>query len=65
MDDRDTALYGAIIVNLMRLYDVGMMLLLEQNPAAAEQLREMHKQGKLFAPPPAIWIGEENRSDNE
>jgi hypothetical protein len=42
------------LVAMMRLYDVGMALLNEQNPEAAAKLHELHEQGKVLGSFP--WL---------
>jgi len=42
------------LVTLMRLYDVNMALLNEQNPQVAARLHERHEQGRIIGSFP--WI---------
>lgn len=45
------------LVTLMRLYDVNMALLNEQNSDVARRLHEMHEQGRILGSFP--WINPE------
>lgn len=58
------ALYGAIIVNLARVYDVLLMMYSEMNKEEAEILRAAHRQGHLYAPPPSFRMDESDESDD-
>jgi len=44
----------AVLVQLMRNYDVLMALLANTNPNAAEDLYEKHSSGKIVGPPPFL-----------
>jgi len=45
---------GLTLVVLMRVYDVGMALLNEQNSEAARKLHELHSEGKILGSEPYI-----------
>lgn len=53
-DSAEINLFGAMIIGLGRVYDVGLMILMEMNPDAAVKLRAMHEEGEMFFPPPAF-----------
>ena len=44
----------ALLVQLMRNYDVLMALLANTNPDAATDLYEKHSSGKIVGPPPFL-----------
>lgn len=52
-EDELKAYLAAIVVSQARLYDVLLMMFKEMNPEEAVALREAHKKGLLYAPPPA------------
>lgn len=49
---------GAVIISLGRIYDVLLSLYALREPDKANELRDMHAEGKMFFPPPA-YIGED------
>jgi hypothetical protein len=44
----------AILIQLMRLYDIQMTLIGLQSPQHADMLQSMHERGEYLCPPPAI-----------
>jgi hypothetical protein len=48
-----------LLIQMMRLYDIGIALLSVQDPVKAEQLILMHEQGITFTPAPAFAQDEE------
>lgn len=49
-------LLAGIYIQNLRVYDVLMMLLALQNPEKANMLEELHKEGKILGPDPALKI---------
>lgn len=49
-------LLAGIYIQNLRIYDVLMMQLALQNPAKANMLEELHKEGKILGPDPALKI---------
>lgn len=49
-----------VIIQLMRLYDLMMALLVETNPVTAAKIKAMHEAGLSWCPPPAFAMEEEN-----
>mgnify|MGYP006270411373 FL=1 len=49
-------LLAGIYIQNLRLYDVLMMQLALQNPEKANMLEELHKEGKILGPDPALKI---------
>ena len=54
-DALEELLAGIYIQNL-RMYDVLMMILALQNPSKANELEQLHKDGKILGPDPALKI---------
>lgn len=48
-----------VLVQLMRLYDVGMALLSCYDPGKADTLAQMHERGLSFTPNPAFAVLED------
>jgi hypothetical protein len=40
-----------VVIALQRLYDVQMTMLMHMNPTKAEQLAQLHEQGRTLSPP--------------
>lgn len=45
---------SSLLISVNRLYDVMLAIYAAADPDKATELRSMHEQGKLLAPPPAI-----------
>lgn len=56
-DPRTMATNEAILVMMMRLYDIGLGLLEEENEEKAEALYELHKAGGFLAPDIIVTTG--------
>lgn len=52
----DTA--AVILIELGRIYDLLSIIASGVAPEKTKAIIELHKQGKILAPPPAIEIGE-------
>jgi hypothetical protein len=49
-------LLAGIYIQNLRIYDVLMALLASQNVSTANKLEELHKEGKILGPAPALKI---------
>jgi hypothetical protein len=49
-------LLAGIYIQNLRMYDVLMMILALQNPSKANELEQLHKDGKILGPDPALKI---------
>lgn len=49
-------LMAGIYIQNLRIYDVLMTYLALQNPQKAEMLENLHKEGKILGPDPALKI---------
>lgn len=49
-------LLAGIYIQNLRVYDVLMTLLSLQNPAKANELEQMHSEGRILGPDPALKI---------
>jgi len=54
-----------VLVQLMRLYDVGMALLSCYDPSKADTLAQMHERGLSFTPNPAFSVLDEDDAEND
>lgn len=43
-----------MIIQMMRLYDIGLALLAAVDPEQAEKLADLHENGITFCPPPRL-----------
>lgn len=54
----DRMMQSALLISVNRLYDVMLSMFGTMDNEKASQLRSMHEQGKLLAPPPSIDTNE-------
>lgn len=64
MNDNIEELLGALYIQSLRIYDV-LMLLAAKNGVDTDILEEMHANGKVFCPDPALVLDDdETQSSN-